>query len=1311
MVKTSQQTVGLAADDSGSSSESDTGSNSSDSADIPTSLDKLKGLTAAKHDKLKGLTAAKQDASLAMDTDSGVDCESGLAVDADDKDVTLASSSSSDDDEPLRLEGDVALHVHDDEESDSNPLLLDDEGPPAQAEGDWEPGVNMGKWGSTQSEGFGPDAQAMLANICLKVKRIPGKVRKHILSHVGMAGLGGSIWQLAGALVCLSSTTIHKWFTRVKENSWALIRPRGRYKTRQIAIQTGKGDETQNLVRLCLSSASEGRSLREYERDVARYALAGGVIGNNNYTRQFAREAQHVGATLLRLLDAEDLKMILPGIGIPSDFAVMFDGVSLDKGMFSRHGSVLMLAGSMISPHTFHLCTRMLDAPAMGVQCHTGPALRDLVLRSLCSQIVGLSLEELRSRLSAVGGDGQIVAGGEDARHGSSKAADLLWSFLHSDTDILCVLWDLFHRTDTGAMRAVRACPMAVEVFDVAAALDSQFGVNEGRHMFKGIAEMLNTEVRTVRGLAGTTRKIVAHSSVPRNLLHNYQIYVAALHGRLAWKQSGHGKQSLSSLISMGRRLCDVSFVSFLWFFADMLELIVSPYALIVQGASEPASLQAAERKVLADIDAALVALDQVKETLCVVVLTAQHMHPASWLAHIPIWRQQPMGRKFPTFFRHVLDVLRHSSPSFAGTKLHVPLDPKRADKTMCYGPHCQCVSNTQSGIRADRVRIDIRLGRRKRKRRLMVPRWVAEGPDGGLTPGEWTTPRVQFRPVTQRMPLGWSSNGMFRKGIRLIPESHPCLHVGLQWHQDNWKGTCWCRWNSRCHVPESLYVTHAEINKGIENARQFLKALQKEMTQILGSVGINAGMKELLDSAAVCWDWNYLIEHKPEVRHVQAFLRVARLLKPFLQHTIMPDPRQFPHAQLSMQDSDDVLAKQYSMLLRRVRSVAGHSSMPRRLGPPTHVVEKAQSWQKLKSYSVLPVYCFAIVYELLKVKCPTADWPSMLFAQMIRRIAFIMSQCLGELDEKALPQAAYVPFKVKPKELWVAGERRTRKREKSSAKVHGVYALCWIKKAEHRRLVLILLRNYETSAADVGALFDAEPWFSNGSSNSTMCCWKAVRIHHRCRVLYPVQAVCERLGSFAHSLFEAGQHLTPGPLVDRVLLASSHVWCCGGERDEWLVRETANVLEHVFRKNACVNAKRARSTQGLPQSSQVREHLNILQQSGRSTTDMGVTWEDFTNQISGGLRGKNAWALRQENFRNYVPCDLPPVVDAAVRQSRAKNGDIAMALPVTVGDLHHTQRRWSDSSKSAYLQEWLESADGKTWMAERAALFQCDDS
>jgi len=135
-----------------------------------------------------------------------------------------------------------------------------------------------------------------------------------------------------------------------------------------------------------------------------------------------------------------------------------------------------------------------------------------------------LSESALRARLSVVGGDGQVVAGGPEHRHKSSKAAELIWCRLHPGASaddasdiICCVMWDSFHRVDIGGMRAVRQVRMAQEVYDIAAALDSQFGVGEGRNLLMGVAAQLDETPRMVKGLGGT-RKVVYYSSIPMNI-------------------------------------------------------------------------------------------------------------------------------------------------------------------------------------------------------------------------------------------------------------------------------------------------------------------------------------------------------------------------------------------------------------------------------------------------------------------------------------------------------------------------------------------------------------------------------------------------------------------------------------------------------------------------------------------------------------------------------------------------------------------------------------------------------------------------
>jgi len=64
----------------------------------------------------------------------------------------------------------------------------------------------------------------------------------------------------------------------------------------------------------------------------------------------------------------------------------------------------------------------------------------------------------------------------------------------------------------------------------------------------------------------------------------------------------------------------------------------------------------------------------------------------------------------------------------------------------------------------------------------------------------------------------------------------------------------------------------------------------------MFGPVGMNKGMATLMGAAGTCWDWSFLASHPPTVAHVQAFTRVADLLKPFLRFSYFPDQKEFKH-------------------------------------------------------------------------------------------------------------------------------------------------------------------------------------------------------------------------------------------------------------------------------------------------------------------------------------------------------------------------------------------------------------------------------
>ena len=54
--------------------------------------------------------------------------------------------------------------------------------------------------------------------------------------------------------------------------------------------------------------------------------------------------------------------------------------------------------------------------------------------------------------------------------------------------------------------------------------------------------------------------------------------------------------------------------------------------------------------------------------------------------------------------------------------------------------------------------------------------------------------------------------------------------------------------------------------------------------------------------------------------------------------------------------------------------------------------------------------------------------------------------------------------------------------------------------------------------------------------------------------------------------------------------------------------------------------------------------------------------------------------------------------------------GGLARAVPVDVGHLHAQERGAAVSSLRTRTRGWMDTEQGQTWLAERAALFQADD-
>ena len=314
--------------------------------------------------------------------------------------------------------------------------------------------------------------------------------------------------------------------------------------------------------------------------------------------------------------------------------------------------------------------------------------------------------------------------------------------------------------------------------------------------------------------------------------------------------------------------------------------------------------------------------------------------------------------------------------PAFKGCPLATPFSDQR-EIEQCLGPHCQRVA-LNAALRAhatldEHHRVKSRIANRKEPGQFLevwVPVWVEYGQhkDQIRNRQEWSLPqedvlpRFQVRVVGHGEPAGVLpleiAKNLFRRHVRRgsgVVRGH--------WHNSNPKlikplktqGQCPCMWSSRCQMPRGLYRVHAEVDQALAQGQAFLRQLEKEISDILGSVGTNVSMQKLLASCTMCWDWSHLVDERPTAAQVSAFLATAKTLRPFLQHTLWPDPTAFPHVQRTWQLTDFELCKQYLMLLQRVRragALATELQSAQRVGglppPLAQAVEAARGWAQV---------------------------------------------------------------------------------------------------------------------------------------------------------------------------------------------------------------------------------------------------------------------------------------------------------------------------------------------------------------------------
>jgi hypothetical protein len=1134
----------------------------------------------------------------------------------------------------------------------------------------WVPGCSAGDWVSRQNP-LGEQAQVVALNVVVALRRLPSHLVTTIIESLGatMKVSTPRFVQAASELLGVSASRLWRTLSKVSHNGqWApLPTLRGMdalaADPAQIAADLSR-NVMLTLTRAALAESLSGVSARQFVKHISRLAVEGVQVGDQFHTRHFVQDAQRLASKCMAAHDRCDLDKELGGLGIPSNVAVLFDGVPVGGvTLFGRHGSVLVICLGCVSAHDGRMHARFV-AWAMPSSGHGGAATAETVMSALSEQPLGMDSKFLKRRMSAIGGDGAVVRGGPDRKLPGTQAADLMWFSIHpqrkpivtddnvladlagprgrrdawvSDADCLHTVteWDKFHREDIALLRAITACPLAEELYAICSMMDHMFGLGDGKLLLRAAAEATQTDIRSGR-MPGMTRKAVQLCSEPGNLLHNFRAYAAGLHLREAWRIAGHDL-STAKLIDAGRRLTCVQTVSFALAFRDVMGRVVAPWVNIIQSNSaEPWFVDHRWRKHEQVLANTVEVLQWFREVLRILVLLRQWV-PIETLNELvgALSYARPkdiftnltgdaagvcFGRRLPALFGSLGGLLHGNPPMFMGVEL-LCVSVRQEAEPHLIGPHCQCPF----------LKRRCRHGQAKMKfrgvvRPVKVPLWVAGSThaDVPVPPvsadalgADWRHPppaAIRWRWRASELmsaPLGVPEKNRFRPRITSKQHGH----------------------DSRCTLPSSLPQVLTELDSAISGTITFVRTLLKQERLLFGTEGMSAGHARAMRAMCMCFDWGRLLCALPSASDITAFADLCQLLMPYLRHTEWPDPARFPDVRHAW-PAVDSLKHQYVLLMNRLRMAKFRCP------------QATAGWWQTIGYRVSPVCCYDSVESVIGIAhyraarsagvLPEGEDEQRVYRSFCKRIASVVSQFLecGFFGALAAEQSARGSFVVSPAMLARVGYPwRNRKRPDQ---MRRSVADRWRVRMDPGGLATLLLPGVvgklvhieevvtELDWSAVSASVDTNPYFSRDGPSRTrrssgVSAWHAVRVHHQCRLMGSPEAVCERIGSIMKTAWNRNPSAAVSTLMDIVTLNAANVSCSGTARDEELCGNVADIMLDLGRRPiVCRKAKSARARQGIEVSRAVhnfrKDEVASLIECGRLASDAREDADDSDN-------------------------------------------------------------------------------------------------
>lgn len=470
-------------------------------------------------------------------------------------------------------------------------------------------------------------------------------------------------------------------------------------------------------------------------------------------------------------------------------------------------------------------------------------------------------------------------------------------------------------------------------------------------------------------------------------------------------------------------------------------------------------------------------------------------------------------------------------------------------------------------------------------------------------------------------------------------------------------------------------------------------------MVELFGAVGINESMAALLAGSASCWDWARLALERPRADDVRAFRSVAQSLLTCLVGPSPPVAGPWP--------AEAALCCQYLKLCRRVRSAfrqahrlsaAGSAAAPTAQPPPC-VLSRAREAMHIHGCLVRPVLTCRVVAASVGQYLAAQGMSTMSVLRIVSAISRLLTS--------DFPARALMAHRLPMKEL-----RPTRAQDKAGelagASVGTVMA--W-----DGRLVEVVRRLCTVDAGRVAAAIDCEPWFSIGKEawpasslpdfaehvrRRGAMAWHAARLHHRCRLLFAPDACCESIGSLIRRHWDPERGLSPSEVADGVFLAQAQVSCVGGARDESLVDAVVQTLAQTSQ----YRARSARAGELAPFV--IEEQASKLKASGRLAGSFSARLPKELGVVSTAV-GRAAYLARRRRLSRGAV--LPHVLSASLKGSRSARQAVK-PLPASASVLRARQRGAALSVELKRKKDWMQSAVGSEWAAQRRRLMQADD-